>query len=269
MMQDTAFHYLRYPWGVSFNGMLLVAGPAGGVLVDTALPEAVDGFLLPQFRHFGFSLSALRLVINTHHHEDHAGGNARLRKLCGAKFAIHRAGAAGLEAAGFRPDLLLRDGALLESAGLRFEIIHTPGHSPDSVCVLESASGTLFTGDAFQGCGTVYTGIALYIDPEAYLQSVAKIEALFRQGRIRRILCGHACAPFDGDVPEEEIPAFLEICRETVLRYSRAAEAYLADHPRPDAAELGRQLLKRFGVTAAPGLPGLEKHTAQAHLAAR
>jgi|GEM_PF-4358500 len=83
MMQDTTFHYLRYPWGVSFTGMLLVAGPAGGVLVDTALPEAVDGFLLPQFRHFGFSLSALRLVINTHHHEDHAGGNARLRKLCG------------------------------------------------------------------------------------------------------------------------------------------------------------------------------------------
>lgn len=209
MMQDTAFHYLRYPWGVSFTGMLLVAGPAGGVLVDTALPEAVDGFLLPAvpaFRIFSFprsGWSSIRITTRTMRAETPGCAS------CAARNSQSTGGAAGLEAAGFRPDLLLRDGVLLKSAGLRFEIIHTPGHSPDSVCVLESASGTLFTGDAFQGCGTVYTGIALYIDPEAYLQSVAKIEALFRQGRIRRILCGHACAPFDGDVPEEETPAFL------------------------------------------------------------
>ncbi|MBS1369358.1 MAG: MBL fold metallo-hydrolase [Lentisphaeria bacterium] len=269
MTGQAEFTYLRYPWGVSFTGMLLVTGPGGeSVLIDTALPEAIDGFLLPQLAAAGVPAGSIRLVVNTHNHGDHAGGNARLRELCGAEFAIHWKGADALERNGFHPDLLFGDGTVLEAAGLRFEAVHAPGHSPDSCCILEPESGTLFTGDALQGLGTVYSGVALYADPDSYLRSVAKIEALFRRGRVRRILCGHACVPYGGDVPEQEIPAFLEICRETVLRYSRAVEAYLACCPQAGAAELGALLLGRFGVTRAPGLPGLERNTAGAHLAA-
>lgn len=265
-MNGAEIRYLCCPFGCSFTGALLLTGESGGVLIDAALPESVESFLLPRFRSCGFPVSALRLVVNTHCHDDHAGGNAVLRTLCDARFAIHSAGAAGMEKAGFRPDLTLEDGSEIAAAGFRFEIIHTPGHSPDSVCVLEPESGTLFAGDAFQGRGTPFTGVALYSDPEAYLRSVAKMEDVLRRRVIRRMFCGHACAPYDGEVPGGEIPEFLGICRRTVMDYARTADEYAAAHPRPDAAELGRLLLKKFGTTDSPGLPGLEKCTAEAHL---
>jgi glyoxylase-like metal-dependent hydrolase (beta-lactamase superfamily II) len=41
----------------------------------------------------------------------------------------------------------LSDGQVLEVGSLRIEVMHTPGHTPGSVCLHESAKGVLFTGD--------------------------------------------------------------------------------------------------------------------------
>ncbi len=217
----------------------------------------------------GIPPESIELVINTHCHEDHAGGNARLRELCPAKFAIHRSGAEALERAGFRPDLLLDDGSLLPVGELRLGIVHLPGHSPDSIGVVDSASGTMFTGDSLQGRGTEYSGIALYADPESYLQSIDRMETLFRIGRVRRLICGHAFAPYEGTVPEADVTDFLEACRDSVIAYDYAVSDYLADHPDATAAELGGVLIERYGITRELLLPGIEANTAAAHLRAR
>ena len=263
------FHFLRYPWKGSFTGMLLIAGEKRCVLVDTALPEAIDGYLLPYLKQAGIPLESIELVVNTHNHEDHAGGNARLRELCAAKFAIHRNGAEWLERGGFHPDLLLDDGSLLPVGEIRLGIVHLPGHSPDSIGVLDSASGTMFTGDSLQGRGTEYSGIALYADPESYLQSIDRMETLFGIGRVRRLICGHAFAPYEGTVSEADVTDFLEACRDSVCAYDYAITDYLADHPAATAAELGHVLVERYGITRELLLPGIEANTAAAHLRAR
>ena len=262
------FHFLRYPWKGSFTGMLLIAGEKGSVLIDTALPEAIDDFLLPYLDRAGIALDSIQWVVNTHNHEDHAGGNARLRQLCDAKFAIHRNGAEAQERAGFHPDLLLDDGSLLRVGEIALEAVHIPGHSPDSIGVLELNSGTMYTGDSLQGRGSEYSGIALYADPKSYLSSIDRMLTLFRIGRVKKLICGHPFAPYDGTVTGEDITDFLEATRDSVVAYEMAVEDYLALHPEAEAPEVGQVLLERYGITQTPLLTGCEAATAGALLRA-
>ncbi len=96
-------------------------------LVD---PGADAARLLERVRHYG---ARLALVIHTHGHPDHTGASEAVRRATGARLAAFRSG-----------DLPLEDGVVpLGSAVLR--ILHTPGHTPDSICVL--AGGKLMTGD--------------------------------------------------------------------------------------------------------------------------
>ncbi len=90
----------------------------------------------------------LRIIyaINTHQHPDHVSGNDELARATGAKIVAH-------EASRSRKDIRIKDGGTLHVGSLELKFIHTPGHSPDHVCVL--VNGKLMTGDAlFVGeCG--------------------------------------------------------------------------------------------------------------------
>lgn len=252
-----------------FVGMLLLENEGHCVLIDSGPAECVDEFLLPYLERNGIALESLELVVNTHCHSDHAGGNARLKELCNAKFVAHRNGAEEMAREGFLPDILVEDGALLQAGETRLTVVHLPGHSTDSIGVLELSSGMMFTGDSMQGRGTEYTGIALFSDPAAYLQSVDRLETLFGIGRLRRLICGHAFAPYDGMVGELDVTDFLEACRDPVYAYEWAVSDYLMTHPDADAGELGYVLLERYGITREPLLSGVEAVTAAAFLRSR
>ena len=92
--------------------------------------------------------NGLRVIyaINTHHHPDHTSGNDEIVKATGAKIVAH-------EASGNRKDIAAKDGETLRLGSLELKLIHTPGHSPDHMCVL--VDGKLMTGDTlFVGeCG--------------------------------------------------------------------------------------------------------------------
>jgi glyoxylase-like metal-dependent hydrolase (beta-lactamase superfamily II) len=98
------------------------------------------------------------LILNTHGHADHIGANDAIRKTTGAKVAIHADDAPMLTSAAQNlsmpagemlicspADLLLRGGERLLVGKLEIEVIHTPGHTPGSVCFLSGQS--LFSGD--------------------------------------------------------------------------------------------------------------------------
>lgn len=86
------------------------------------------------------------LILNTHDHHDHTFDNDRLAKETTAQVAAHRL-------ARVRKDISLEGGEVLKIGGLDLEVLHTPGHSPDSLCFIVGKA--LFTGDTlFVGeCG--------------------------------------------------------------------------------------------------------------------
>jgi len=142
------------------------------------------------------------VVLNSHTHDDHVGGNWQFPFVYGMDTAFTRASAKGsredaqAEIAkdqlcgalprGFDPakystkpwkiSLFVHNGFKINLGGRIIEIISTPGHTPDSISLLDRANGLLFTGDTF------YPGEIWLYRPEsdfsAYLASVKKLAAL-------------------------------------------------------------------------------------------
>ena len=101
----------------------------------------------------------VKYILNTHGHADHILANKELKDAFAVPVCMHRADAEffikpeiqkisekelGLAAPG-STDIKLNDGDLLKVGNLEILVIHTPGHSPGSVCFL--VEGNLFTGD--------------------------------------------------------------------------------------------------------------------------
>ena len=89
----------------------------------------------------------LNYIINTHGHSDHASGNQELRSISTAKIVAHNLSR-------INPDIKVNDGDTLNIGAIPVKVIHTPGHTPDSICLLVN-NQKLLTGDTlFVGeCG--------------------------------------------------------------------------------------------------------------------
>ncbi len=91
----------------------------------------------------------LEYIINTHTHFDHILGNEQLKAIFpSAKIVMHKN-------APLIKDIEVEDNSIIELGYVKIIVIHTPGHSKDSICLL--AENMLFTGDTlFVGtCGRV------------------------------------------------------------------------------------------------------------------
>jgi hydroxyacylglutathione hydrolase len=69
-------------------------------------------------------------VIDTHVHADHRSGGPALARKVGAPYALHESADVDLP---FEP---LHDGQELDLGNTRVKVLHTPGHTPESVCLL-------------------------------------------------------------------------------------------------------------------------------------
>lgn len=75
---------------------------------------------------------AITHVIDTHLHADHYSGGRALATRVGAPYGLHESNRERVHYA-IEP---LRDGQLIEVGNVRVEVLHTPGHTPDSICLL-------------------------------------------------------------------------------------------------------------------------------------
>ena len=89
----------------------------------------------------------LKYIINTHGHSDHTAGNAELHSNFNAKNVAHKLSR-------INADVTVDDGDIIHIGSIPIKVIHTPGHTPDSICLLVD-NQKLLTGDTlFVGeCG--------------------------------------------------------------------------------------------------------------------
>jgi hydroxyacylglutathione hydrolase len=132
-----------------------------GVVID---PGGHPQRILAEVERHGLTI---KYVLNTHAHFDHTDANKAIVEATGAPLALHPLERPLLQASGGAalfglqadpsppPELELHDGDELEVGTLRFQVFHTPGHTPGHVCFYESAEGVLFDGDVlfYRGIG--------------------------------------------------------------------------------------------------------------------
>lgn len=138
---------------------------------------------------------AVRDIILTHAHPDHAAGAAALRERTGAPVWLHPAELPVAERMGLSipVDETLRDGQQVQIGATTFEALLTPGHSAGHVVFIERESGVTLAGDMVHGAGTV--GIfPPFGSMQAYLDS---LQRMLERG-VTRLLPGHGPALDDG-----------------------------------------------------------------------
>ncbi len=120
----------------------LITTPTGHILLDVGLPQNAS-LVERNIRTLGFQLADVKILLNTHAHDDHAGGLAQLKRTTGASLyamagdrrALERGVYAGSEDVrdllfpGVSVDHVLRDRSTVTLGGVTLTAHHTPGHS--------------------------------------------------------------------------------------------------------------------------------------------
>jgi glyoxylase-like metal-dependent hydrolase (beta-lactamase superfamily II) len=134
------------------NLSYIIANPLEriGTLIDPGWPGEEADKLLDIAKIDGVSI---KYIIATHYHSDHSGGIKYLLEKTVAKLLVHEDERESMYRLCFNADIILKDRDLHSLGGLTVKIIHTPGHSPGSICIY--SNGKLFTGDTLfvGGCG--------------------------------------------------------------------------------------------------------------------
>lgn len=177
--------------------------------------------LSSRFEDLGFDLDDLSMIINTHDHIEHFGGNAALKDISCAKILAHRLAIPFIEDMGnhapqeselkdlpkevtnfikvrssmyrnlttAKVDIGLEGNELIPVGDFVLRIIHTPGHTRGHICIYEEGEETLFAGDLIMKEGTPYIGALppQYGDMVDFLNSIRRLKDL----NLRRLLPSH------------------------------------------------------------------------------
>lgn len=238
-----AAHVIRIP--ILPFGMVnahLIRGPRGCVLVDAGRPGSEHKIGKALARE-GLSFRAIKLIVITHAHVDHAGGAARLRELSGAPIVAHEGDLRHLRRElpmtfcatgwfgrlflrtrlmyqpyeGFTPDLLLSGLAelSLEAYGVHGVVRHTPGHTAGSISVelgtREALVGDLIASGILLG-GIARTGHAKRPPFEDDPGATARALLTLVDSGVQRYYMGHG-GPLDADEVRRHAHALTDLVR--------------------------------------------------------
>ncbi len=138
---------------LSDNYGFLVRDDATGLAACVDTPDAAA--ILAELAKLGWKLD---LILNTHWHPDHAGGNQAIQAATGATVV----GPAEVERIGHAPDRVVADGDVVMLGQTRFEVFDTGGHTLGHIAYVDGADSTAFVGDTLfaLGCGRLFEGTA-------------------------------------------------------------------------------------------------------------
>ena len=132
------------------------------VLIDTGYSSDFD-ITERLIKDIGVKIAQTRLIISTHTHCDHIGGNRIIQDRSGCDIALHKVGKYfmdtlddwatwwkyfGQEADFFNCTKALDDEEMINIGPHEFRVIHTPGHAPDGIVLYNRKEKLLISGDA-------------------------------------------------------------------------------------------------------------------------
>jgi hydroxyacylglutathione hydrolase len=169
-------------------------------LVDTGTGKNFDT-VSKNLHKFGLTPEDIELIINTHCHYDHVGGDRAFVEAGDCGVAIHELDAEPLQKGDevvtcaivlgeklgpLEPTRLLHDGDRIELGSLLLDVIYTPGHTKGSICLYDNERSLLFSGDTVF-CDDIGRVDLPTGDPSAMTNSLKKLTKL----KLAQLLPGH------------------------------------------------------------------------------
>jgi hydroxyacylglutathione hydrolase len=123
----------------------------------------------------------LKIILNTHHHYDHVGGNKILKEKYRAKVVGFKGDKDKIP----EIDILVEDNEVWKYQNFETKIIHVPGHTLGHICFYFFNENSVFTGDTLfsLGCGRIFEG--------TYSQMYNSLTKLKKLPIDTKIFCGH------------------------------------------------------------------------------
>jgi glyoxylase-like metal-dependent hydrolase (beta-lactamase superfamily II) len=252
--------------------------------VVQVLPEALGDM--------GMTVADIDLILNTHIHFDHNGGNAAIKDASGATISIHEVEAGYFDDPGAlfeheqapirrlmtgtedleeekreyiegpigpgpyaAVDKTLTDGDVIDlGGGCELEVVHLPGHSQGSVGFYWEKEGVLLSGDSLPGVGGNIHGLPILDEPAAYELSLERAQTL----PLEMLVNGH---PFSGltvaggaVIKGSDIGTYLEESLEFMQMLRAAADDVAGDLGKRPFGELYDEVIDKL-----PASIGLRK----------
>ncbi len=173
LAEESEMDYAVNPVDMGHYNIYFIKTATGYILVDTGMPKK-ENKLDEAFNRAGVKPEQVNLIILTHTHLDHAGSTAYAKQITGADVLCHENAANFLRAGksvpavarnfmgkflnfispksyeGIEPDIITADEYDLAIHGIEGKIVHSPGHTEDSICII-LASGEMLVGDIIRG----------------------------------------------------------------------------------------------------------------------
>jgi glyoxylase-like metal-dependent hydrolase (beta-lactamase superfamily II) len=180
------------------------------IAIDTATPSLA--WIVDELDARAWTL---KLIVTTHGHWDHIGDNAAVAAHTGAEIAVHPLDRERLErpqplSSPFEippsiPAVELAEGGVIRFGEIRLRVLHTPGHTEGSVCLLDDDAGFLYSGDTLFAAGWGRVDLPGG-DADAMVESLSRLAGL--EDRIA-VFPGHGAATTIG-----RERAWLELVRD-------------------------------------------------------
>lgn len=212
-------HYV----GASGISSFLITTPDGHILIDTGF-EATVPRIQESVAKLGFRVSDIKIILNSHAHLDHAGGDALMKEITGAKIMMSQADAALLAAGGtndftpyspqmmsYRPakaDRILQDGDEVTLGGTTLKCHLTPGHTKGcTTWTMDVTEDGKTYHVLFFGSTSILTGVPL-VNNAKYPEIAQDLANSYQ--RLKTLPCDVFLAPHAGFFDLSEKAAKLE-----------------------------------------------------------
>ena len=265
-----------------YVAVYLISGPRIA-LIDSGEASSPSRYIFPYMNQNALRPEDISILVNTHSHPDHAAGDFEIReRFPTIRIAAHKSEVPFIEDPqslwnGFvaklkspfygwtevgkrlfiaemgkpsKVDIQLVDKSVVMAGDRELEVLHTPGHSPGSICLYDRSDGILITGDSVQCRGTRVDPCALISDVTAYVASLQRL----RQMNISLLLTGHPYQPFeDALISGKDVNNFID----QSLNYTEEMEAAILEFLKQsggpqNVGEIGKYVVTKFGGILAP-----------------